>query len=247
MTTMLSDPIDKPTVDAPPVRSAGWTAVVQGLLIFVPTVALGAAIGWPASLSDPASVALPRLADNEDAVRLGYFAYLLYSVLFAVTITLLTRLVEGDLAKWIRRLVIGFAVASAVARSIGIVRWLAPMPDLAQTYTSAADEGQRYTVSVVYDALNSYGGTIGEALGVGLFAAISIGLLSVGLLRSRVIPRWVAVWSVISAVALALGVVELFGVDPGPLLTVTVTVVQLWFLATGAWLLARGVRVFPAR
>ncbi len=227
-------------VDSLPARGAGWTAVVQGLLIFVPTLVLGAAVNWPASLSDPASVALPRLADNEGAVRFGYAAYLVYSVLFAVTITLLARLVEGDLAKGVRRLVIGFAIASAIARSLGIVRWLAPMPELADAYSTAADDGQRYTIERIYDALNSYGGTIGEALGVGLFAAISIGLLSVGLLRSRLIPSWVGVWAVISAVALALGAVELFGVDPGPLLTVTVTVVQLWFLATGAWLLARG-------
>jgi hypothetical protein len=244
MTTQSSTSVG-PTVDSPPVRGAGWAAVVQGLLIFVPTIVLGAAVGWPGSLSDPASVALPRLADNEGAVRFGYAAYLVYSVLFAVTITLLARLVEGDLAKGVRRLVIGFAIASAIARSLGIVRWLAPMPELADAYATTTDDGQRYTIERIYDALNSYGGTIGEALGVGLFAAISIGLLSVGLLRSQVIPRWVGVWSVISAIALALGAVELFGVDPGPLLTVTVTVVQLWFLATGAWLLARGAERFP--
>jgi hypothetical protein len=116
---------------------------------------------------------------------------------------------------------------------------------LADAYGSAADDGQRYTIERLYDALNSYGGTIGEALGVGLFAAISIGLLSIGLLRSSAIPRWIGVWSVISAIALALGAVELFGVDPGPLLTVTVTVVQLWSLATGAWLLTRGAQRFP--
>jgi hypothetical protein len=234
-------------LDSPPVRGAGWVAVAQGLLIFVPTIVLGAAVGWPGSLSDPASIALPRLADNEGAVRFGYAAYLVYSVLFAVTITMLARLVEGDLVRGVRRLVIGFAVASAVARSLGIVRWLAPMPELADAYSTAADDGQQYTIERLYDALNSYGGTIGEALGVGLFAGISIGLLSVGLLRSQVIPRWIGVWSVISAIALALGVVEFFGVDPGPLLTVTVTVVQLWFLATGVWLLARGSRVNHAR
>lgn len=234
------------TVDAPPARGAAWAAVVQGLLIFVPTIVLGAAVGWPGSLADPASVALPRLAENEGAVRFGYAAYLLYSVLFAVTITMLARLVEGDLVKGVRRLIIGFAIASAIARSLGIVRWLAPMPELADAYSTAADDGQRYTIERIYDALNSYGGTIGEALGVGLFAAISIAMLSVGLLRSRAIPRWLGVWSVISAIALVLGVVEFFGVDPGPLLTVTVTVVQLWFLATGAWLLARGVKRIPA-
>jgi hypothetical protein len=240
MTTTANHHVDDPAADAPPIRGAGWASVTQGLLIFVPTIVLGAAVGWPASLSDPASVALPRLAENEGAVRLGYAAYLLYSVLFAVTITLLARLVEGDLAKGVRRLVVGFAVASAVARSLGIVRWLAPMPELAEAYSSAADDGQRYTIERTYDALNSYGGTIGEALGVGLFAAISIGLLSVGLLRSRTMPRWIAVGGVVTTLALALSAVELFAVDLGPVLTVTVTIVQIWFLATGVWLLARG-------
>ena len=242
MTTTSNDR----TLDAPPVRGAGWVAIVQGLLIFVPTFVLGAAVGWPGSLSDPASIALPRLADNEGAVRFGYAAYLLYSVLFAVTITMLARLVEGDLVRGVRRLIIGFAIASAVARSLGIVRWLAPMPELADAY-STADDGQRYTIERLYDALNSYGGTIGEALGVGLFAAISIGLLSVGLVRSHLMPRWVGVWSVVSAIALAIGVVEFFGVDPGALLTVTVTVVQLWFLAIGIWLVARGGQRFATR
>jgi hypothetical protein len=57
-------------------------------LIFVPTFVLGAAVDWPASLDDPASIALPRLAENEGAVRFGYFEYLPYPVLFAVTIAL---------------------------------------------------------------------------------------------------------------------------------------------------------------
>lgn len=47
----------------------------------------------------------------------------------------------------------------------------------------------------------------------------------------------------VSAVALAVNGVELFAVDLGALLTVTVTVVQLWFLAAGAWLLVRSRRV----
>lgn len=234
------------TDDEPPARGAGWAAVAQGLLLFVPLIVLGAAVDWPASLSDPASIALPRLADNEGAVRFGYAVYLLYSVLFAVTITLLARLVEGELVPGVRRLVIGFAVASAVARSIGIVRWLGPMPELAESYSIAADDAQRYAIARVYDALNSYGGTIGEVLGVGLFAAVSIGLLSVGLLRSRTMPRWIGATSVVAAVALVLGIVELFGVDLGPVLTVTVTIAQLWFLATGAWLLARGTKRFAA-
>lgn len=231
---------------SPPVRGAGWAALAQGLLIFVPIGVLGAAINWPASLSDAASIALPRLAEHEGAVRLGYVAYLLYSVLFAVTIVLLARLVEGELATGVRRLVVGFAIASSIARSIGIVRWLGPMPDLATSYTSATDDGRRYAVARIYDAVNAFGGIIGEALGVGLFAALAVGLLAVGLLRSRRLPRWIGIWAVVSAAAVLVNALELFGVDLGPVLTVTVTIVQLWFLATGAWLLTRGPSRFGA-
>jgi len=52
------------------------------LLLFVPLGVLGTAIGWPASLGDPASVALPRLLQQEPIVRFGYLIYLAYSVLF---------------------------------------------------------------------------------------------------------------------------------------------------------------------
>ena len=222
-----------------PISGAGWSAIVQGLLLFVPLIVLGAAVEWPASLDDPASVALPRLLENEGAVRFGYAAYLLYSILFAVTIVLLARLVESNMVPGLRRLVIGFAIASAIARCIGIIRWLGPMPELAEEFSAASDDGQRYAVARVYDALNSFGGTIGEVLGVGLFAAIAIGLLSAGMLKSEAIPRWLGIWSVVAAVAVAINAVELFGVDLGVLLTVAVTVVQLWFLAVGIWLLAR--------
>ena len=68
-----------------------------------------------------------------------------------------------------------------------------------------------------------------------------------GLLRTHAIPRWAGVWSVAAAAAVAVNAVELFGVDLGPLATVTVTIVQLWFLAVGVWLLVRGARRFPVR
>ena len=223
-------------------RSAGWISILQGLLIFVPTFVLGAAINWPASLDDPASTALPRLLENEGAVRLGYLAYLIYSILFAVSIALLVRYARLTTMGVLAALVIGFAAASALARSIGIVRWLAPMPELAQMWQSATTEDQRASIAVLYETLNSYGGTIGEILGVSIFAAIAIGALSLGAFKTRAFPNWVGVFGVIAAIAVLGSAVELLGVDPGIYLTIATTVVQLWFLATGIWLLLRGTR-----
>lgn len=236
MTTTTASP-SRTFDDATPVGGAGWASVAQGLLLFVPVLVLGAATNWPASLGDPASDMLPRILQNEGAVRLGYLAYLAYSVLFGITMVLLLRLVEHELPAGARRLAVGFTVASVVARCIGIVRWLGPMPVLADAYAEAGDESQRADIARVYEAVNAYGGTIGEALGVGLFAAISLGILASGLLRSRRVPRLIAVGAAVSAGAVLVNAFELAGVDIGPLTTVTVTVVQLWFLAAGIWLL----------
>ncbi|MBM3669960.1 MAG: DUF4386 family protein [Actinobacteria bacterium] len=147
---------------------AGWVSILQGLLIFVPMVVLGAAINWPESLSDPADIALPRLLENEGAVRFGYVAYLIYSILFAVTIALLVRYVKGAALGVLAAVIIGFAMISALARSIGIVRWL------------------------------------------------------------------------VAAAAVLSTTVELFGSDASSLIFFGTTLVQLWFLAVGIWLLVRG-------
>lgn len=219
---------------------AGALSIVQGLLIFVPMIVLGAAINWPESLSDPAAVALPRLLENESAVRLGYVAYLVYSILFAVTMILLLRYANSRRAIGLGALIAGFAIASTVARSIGIIRWLVPAPDLADAYAAAPTETERVAIAVVFDSLNSFGGTIGEILGVSIFAGLSIGFLAIAALKTRALPVWLGVFALVAAIGVLTSAVELLGVDASSLIFLGTTVVQLWFLAVGGWLLTRG-------
>jgi hypothetical protein len=213
-------------------RWAGAFSIVFGLLMFVPLAVLGAAINWPASLDQPGSVLMPLIQEQETAVRIGYLVYLAYSVLFFPTIALIAR-VLGDSTT--TRLATTFAAISALARSIGILRWLTVLPALATTYAVSADPA----LPALFDAINTYGGGIGELLGVSLFAALAIGLLAVRIIRSRTLPRWIGWFGVVAVVALLIPWVEVFGVDPGALLTVSVTVVQLWFLAIGIVLVTR--------
>jgi hypothetical protein len=223
-------------------RWAGSMSVLQGLLLFVPLFVLGAAINWPESLSDPADVALPRLLENEGAVRLGYVAYLIYSVLFAVTMMLLVRYAKTRASIGLGSMITGFAIASTVARCIGIIRWLVPVPVLAELYAASTDEAERTAISVTFEALNSFGGTIGEVLGVSIFAAISIGLFAIAALKTRALPLWIGAFGLIAALAVLATAVELLGMDASSLIFLGTTVVQLWFLATGIWLLVRGGR-----
>lgn len=223
---------------------AGFLSIAQGLLIFIPTFVLGTAINWPDSLDDPASIALPRLLENEGAVRSGYFAYLIYSVLFAITMALLSEVVFGKNAGVLMKIVIALAVASALARSIGIVRWLFPMFDLAEISKGATTAEQQFAVSTTFEALNSYGGTIGEVLGVSIFAAIAILLLSIGNLKERALPRWFSYFGLVSAIGLLWTSSEILGVDPGETaIFMGTTLVQVWFLFIGIWLVFKSNRL----
>ncbi len=225
-------------------RTTGAILLLQGLLMFAPLAILGAAINWPASLSEPASMVLPLISAQAGAVRMGYFIYLLYSILFWPTALLVVRVVaRSDSYGPLLRIAAGFGIASAVARTLGIVRWLGAMPGLAAQYVDPATSDQtRATISTVFQLLNDYAGMVGEVLGVSFFAALWVGCVSIAILRSGALPRWVGWFGLLAGAGLSAAVVELFGVDLGPLITVTTTTIHLWFLGLGGYLLLRAPR-----
>ncbi|MEL6524299.1 MAG: DUF4386 family protein, partial [Chloroflexota bacterium] len=176
-----------------------WTAAVlifEGVIFFVILAILGIAINWPASLDEPASVNLPLILEQANGVRNGYMLYLIYSVLIlpiAVMVAYITA--NGKRLNVALQISVGFGVASAVLRVLGIIRWLIPMPALATAYTdSATSDSTRESIAIVYDMLNNYAGTVGEVLGVGFFAAFWLATLSLGMWQARTFPRWFAIY-----------------------------------------------------
>jgi hypothetical protein len=222
-------------------RITAFILIFEGLLFFVPVIVLGAAINWPASLDEPASVNLPLITENWNMVLLGYGVYLIYSILFWPLSHLVTRVIApGNVNTPLLSVASGFGVASAVLRVLGINRWLYPMPMLAQLYLApGASEQTQETISIVYDTLNSYAGTVGEMLGVSLFAALWFTLVSIALLRSANFPKWLGVFGVLSAITLYTPLVSVIGRDPGLLIQISVTLSILWFWAFAGVLLLR--------
>lgn len=220
-------------------RWAGSLLLIEGLLLFGPVIILGGAINWPASLDEPANVILPLIYEQANPVRLGYFIYLIYSVLFWPVAFLTIRVIaENDTFSPILRLAAGFGLASAILRTLGIIRWLFPMPVLAAIYVDPTTSPQtQETVALVYQVLNDYAGSVGEVLGVSFFAALWLSLVSVKIVQSPTLPRWLGVFGWVAAAGLFSSLVEMFGLDLGAFITVTVSLVQLWFIAMGVALL----------
>jgi Domain of unknown function (DUF4386) len=224
---------------------AGWLLIAESLLIFVPLCVLGSAINWPKSLSDPADKILPLLVENASAVRFGYLVYLVYSILFWAIASLTIRVLSNDKTDsvWLR-VANGFGIASAIARCLGIIRWLVAMPALATLYTDPTiSTGTRESITVVYRAFNDYAGSVGEVLGVSLFAGLWLAIVSVRILQTRILPRWLGFLGLVSATLLAVQLAKLFGVDLGAFISVSVSVLQLWFLAMGIVLVVNAAKV----
>lgn len=215
-------------------RATALLLILEVILQTVPIVVLGATIDWPASLDEPASVNLLLITEQRGAVILGYGSYLLYSILILPLAFLLYRVLSDREApaSTLLAIAVGFGVVSALARSLGIVRWLFMMPVLAGIYLDPNASGAtREAVSVTYESFNAYAGGVGEILGVGLFGAALFGLVSVAMVRSARFPSWIGYAGLVVAALLATGVLEVFGVDLGPFITVSVTALQLWMLA----------------
>jgi hypothetical protein len=219
-------------------RALSLMLIVVGLLSFVPVVILGAAIGWPASLGKPAAEQLSAIAANANAVTLGYGVYLLYSVLIAPVMVMLAGRVFGGFLRPVAVCVAVFAALSALARSIGILRWLTVMPELATAHAKA-DPAGRATVELVFNAVHTYGGGIGEILGVGLFMALSVGTLSVAAWRDAdkpgSMPKWLAALGMVSTALMATMLFESLRIAIDVPVAIVVTVLTVWMFAAGVW------------
>lgn len=224
-------------------RQAAVFLIIEVLLIFAPLIILGTAINWPASIDEPASINLPLILEKYGAMMTGYSIYLIYSLLFWPMTYLTGRaVVAGDTLNSIFRVATGFAALSVLARALGIVRWLLAMPVLARMYTDpAASDETRESISMVYEMLNAYAGGVGELLGVSLFAAIWLVLICILIVRSRIWPGWLGVFGLVAAASLLLNLLEMFGIDMGPMISVSETLQHLWMLAT-AIVFLRGKR-----
>jgi hypothetical protein len=210
----------------------GLLVLVQAVLIFVPMVILGGAIDWPASLDFPPSQVLPLVAANLHDVRLGYGVYLIYSVMWAVIGTAIAWLAVRRAGTFgpALMLAVGLASASALARTIGIIRWLTASTALADAH--AAPGADRPAIEAVQLAVNSWGGAIGENLGVAIFAGAWTLVIALLILRHGGLPRWLGLAAIPVGVIVMLPALEMFGISLVSVV-ISTSVIHVWLLLIG--------------
>ncbi len=210
----------------------GGLVIAEAALLVVPLAILSAAIDWPESLDFAPSQALPLIFQELGQVRLGYGLYLAYSLAWALIGPAIAWIALGP-NKQVGPLfvtAVGLICASALARAIGIIRWLTASTVLAESYDGATPE-MRQTIDLIQSSVNAWGGAIGEILGVSLFTVGWLITVSLIILRNNGLPKILGWSGLIVAPILASPVIELFGFEAS--IFFSTLSIHLWLFAAG--------------
>ena len=227
-------------------RTTGGLFVVGALAFAGAATVLSSTFNWPDILREPADVVLPSFVGGGSSLVWTWFATAWTYAILAVPILLLPTVV-GRRGDPVLRAATYAGATSVVLALIGFLRWVFVVPPLAASYVTG-DATTKVAVDAAWTAQHQFGGALlGEHLGQLLAIGWSV-TLSVLILRSRILPRWLGV--------VGLVVSALYLTNQGDILATAVPGFPVWDLGGligstgwGLWVAALGVvlLVRPAR
>jgi hypothetical protein len=227
------------TIVGPGLRRTTGALFVAGALAFAAAAtALSSAFDWPDILREPADVVLPAFVAGGSSLVWTWFATAWTYAVLAVPILLLP-VALGRRGDPVLRVATYAGATSVVLALIGFLRWVFVVPPLADSYVTG-DATTQAAVDAAWTAQHQFGGALlGEHLGQLLAIAWSV-TVSMIILRSRVLPRWLGVAGLV--------VSALYLTNQGDILATAVPGFPVWDLGGlvgssgwGLWVAALGV------
>src|SRR3954454_24006328 len=221
-------------------RTTGALFLAAALAFAGAASVLSSTFDWPDILREPADVVLPSFVAGGTSLVWTWFATAWTYALLIVPILLLPA-VLGRRSDPVLRVATFVGATSVVLSLIGFLRWVFVVPPLARSYTSG-DDTTRAAVDAAWTAQHQFGGALlGEHLGQLLAIAWSV-TLSVVILRTHVLPRWLGVTGLV--------VSALYLTNQGDILATAVPGFPVWDLggligstSWGLWVATLGVVV----
>jgi hypothetical protein len=219
-------------------RTTGWLLIGGAVTFGTAATVLSSTFDWPDVLREPAGVVLPTFVAGGASLVWTWFATAWTYGLLLVPILLLPA-VLGRRADPVLRAATYVGATSVLLSLIGFLRWVFVVPPLADSYL-AGDATTKAAVDAAWTAQHQFGGALlgehlGQLLAIGWSAA-----LSVIILRTLVLPRWLGLAGLV--------VSTLYLTNQGDILATAIPGFPVWDLggfigstAWGLWVAALGV------
>src|SRR3954447_11067654 len=172
-------------------RTTGALFLLSAVAFAAAATVLSSTFDWPDILREPGRVVLPAFAAGGSSLVWTWFATAWTYAILAVPILLLPA-VLGRRDDPALRAATAAGVTSVLLSLIGFLRWVFVVPPLARSYVTGDPLAQAAVVAA-WTAQHQFGGALlGEHLGQLLAIGWSF-TLSMIILRTRVLPRWLGV------------------------------------------------------
>jgi len=178
--------------------TAGTLLILGAVLVNIPYVMLIMTFDYPDILRAPAAEILGRFSTGGPGLIWTWLAFAWAGLPILLGILLLPRALAVDApedrGRQSGKLALVFGAAGAVAQMIGLLRWVFVVPGLARVFADPqASSATRDAAVVAFQVVHSFGGVLlGEHIGQ-IFTIIWMAALSVSLLRTSGLPRWLPI------------------------------------------------------
>ena len=178
-------------------RVAGWLFILATVLFAAAATVLSSTFDWPDILRERPSTVLTQFNDGGTTLVWTWFAVAWTYFLLLPPILLLGRVLAPEDHRYLPAATL-IGAFSIVASTVGFLRWVFVVPELARSYTAAATDTTREAVTAAYVAQHQFGGALlGEHLGQ-ILAIVWTIVVSVAMFHSAIFKRWLG-WLGIAA------------------------------------------------
>ena len=170
-------------------RVTGWLFVIATVLFAAAATALSSTFDWPDILREHPSTVLTQFDAGGTTLVWTWFAVAWTYFLLLPPILLLERVLAPEDHRYLSAATL-IGAFSVVASTVGFLRWVFVVPELARSYTAATTNATREAVTAAYVVQHQFGGALlGEHVGQ-VLAILWTVVVSAAMLRSAIFRPW---------------------------------------------------------
>lgn len=220
-------------------KSIGILLITGALALLVPYTILTVIFEYPDILRKDTGLILTSFHQGGSKLIWTWFAFAITGLPLMPAFSFIGQRFEQELSFF--RFATTIGIISLIVQMVGLLRWTFVVPVIADAYTQSSDEATRAAAIMSFKVIHQFGGVLlGEHLGQ-LLTVLWTVLVSIGFSRMKLIPNWINVFGILSALVYFMAQAELFEtVIPGlPVWNLAGFIGStLWLI----WLIILGIR-----
>ena len=230
-----------------PQTKIGLLLIAGAIAVLIPYTVLTIIFEYPDILRQDTATVLTKFHEGGSRLIFVWFSFALAGLPLLSAYVLIGQ--KFGQQSGLVRFATTIGIIGLVVQMIGLLRWTFVVPVLADTFVHATDESTRTAAIVVFKTVHQFGGVLlGEHLGQ-LFTIAWTILISISLVRLKLIPTWMAWFGITGSLIYLLAQAELFAtVIPGfPVWDMAgfigSTLWLIWLIILGGMMLKRKERI----